>query len=60
MREVTENMRRAVPVQSRDKRPERRVGCVGGIGEGGRKRVVMRRVNRMIGSWGSVLRAVLA
>ena len=42
-------MRRIVPVQSRDVRPDSRVGCVGGIGEGGRKRVVMMRVKIMIG-----------
>ena len=44
-------MRRKVPGQSRDERPERTVGCVGGMGEGGRNKVTIVRQNRMIGSW---------
>ena len=47
---VTEEIRRMVPVQSRDVRPDSNVGCVGGIGEGGRKRVVIIRVKIIIGN----------
>jgi len=50
MRAVTEEIRRMVPVQSRDVRPDSNVGCVGGIGEGGRKRVVIIRVKIIIGN----------
>ena len=50
----TEEIRSIVPGQSRDLRPETRVGCVGGIGEGGRKSVVMIRVKIIIGNYSSV------
>lgn len=50
MRDETDPIRRAVPSQSSERRPDRRVGCVGGIGEGGRKRVTMTRQKMMTGS----------
>lgn len=51
IRDETDPISRNVPGQSKDLRPERTVGCVGGIGEGGRKRVTIVRQNRMIGSY---------
>lgn len=43
-------MSRAVPSQSSDKRPESKVGWVGGIGDGGKNRVTITRQNRITGS----------
>lgn len=51
MSEDTAPINRAVPSQSSERRPERSVGCVGGIGEGGRKSVTITRQKMMTGSW---------
>jgi hypothetical protein len=51
MRVVTDVTSMRVPSQSRERRPEMRVGWVGGIGEGGRKRETMSMQKMMMGIW---------
>lgn len=50
MRDETDPIKRAVPSQSSDSRPESNVGWVGGMGDGGRKRVTMTRQKMITGS----------